>query len=134
MTRRRSGGLRYGLDGCMLAIAIVQMGKLWATCLLEGGKAASLAGAHTCLHTRLLRGISFGAVNGRTPHDSKSRPAAWNNRAAPASQRERDLTWVSATNRAMPKDYRSDPPYGALEVEQVERPSQGQRHGWNFCR
>ena len=28
---------------------------------------------------------------------------------------------------------RSDPPYGALEVEQVERPSQGQRHGWNYC-
>ena len=132
MTRRSDGGLRSGSDGFRIAIAIVTDGLREVAKWQVGRKPSRFPDLSVTLP--LSGGFTpLSAANGRTPHDSKSRPAAWNNRAAPASQRERDLTWVSATNRAMPQDLRPDPPYGALEVEQVERPSQGQRHGWNCC-
>ena len=101
-TGRESLPLARFMQSAYHGSAIVADGYRVASKRQEGVKPC---GSPDLSATLPLRGFFVSATaNGRTPHDSKSRPAAWKDRDAPASQREPDSIQVSATNGVMQKE------------------------------
>lgn len=105
-TLRVGSGLQSGADGFMLAIADLKVGALETgnTSFSRGG------GSERTIRTKPLtfkpapRECFTSSGYGRTPDETKSRPAAWKKRAAPSNQRTPDSVQVLATNRVMQKE------------------------------